>query len=104
MRTISLTLVAVWGVCNCSPAHAQQEPKAYPGYHADPIAVDGILNKAEWKHATLVSDFIYAWEEDDPPPTAFYAQTDDSFFNFAFKVRDKDIVLYDFSKELDVAE
>lgn len=105
MRTISFTVALALTACNCLPSCAQQAPKTYLGHHTDArIKVDGILDKGEWKRATLIRDFIYAWEGEKPPPTAFWAQTDDSLFNFSFRVKDKDIVLHDYSRESDVAE
>lgn len=103
MRMIS---VAFAFLCASSlPVIAQVAPALYTGYSGgNAVTVDGVINKREWKRVVPERDFVYPWREEQAPATRFYAKVDDGFFYFAFRANDADIVLHDFSKELDVAE
>lgn len=68
------------------------------------VKVDGKLDKREWRNARSERGFTSPWLKREPPVTEFFAKVDGQYFNFAYRVKDKDIVLTDFRKESDVAK
>ncbi len=67
------------------------------------IKIDGILEKSEWKNASIETDFRFPWLDTATPYTEFRALHSDSNFYFVFQVNDTDIVLTEyFETEMDV--
>jgi hypothetical protein len=104
MRAISFFFAWLW--IGRAIAYPQEVPKEYMGFYKNDskVKVDGKLDKREWKHVKKESDFTFPWLNREPPVTEFYAKVDGQYFNFAYRVIDKDIVLTDFRKESDVAQ
>ena len=66
---------------------------------AHAINVTGKGSDTAWNGAKPLSDFIYPWEKDTPPPTSFKSLHDDHWVYFLFEVEDDNINIYVKSNE-----
>ncbi|MBD3287906.1 hypothetical protein GF337_03810, partial [candidate division KSB1 bacterium] len=102
-NSITLLCLSVFLILNSC-----QSPKTDKVYEVHKISenvikVDGILEKPEWKKASVETDFRFPWLETAAPFTEFRALYNESTFYFIFQVNDTDIVINDdFETELDI--
>ena len=73
------------------------EPKSTSQYEVNKIPagtleITGRGDSPAWESAAVLTDFIYPWREDSPPPTAFRALWDGEYFYFLYRATDPLII------------
>ncbi len=87
----------------CSPSESSLKTYNVRDVSDADVVVDGTIEEPAWTDAELETEFSFSRQEREAPATEFRALTDDSYFYFAFRVEDADIVVDDGDDEEAVA-
>jgi len=69
------------------------------------IIIDGDASEANWSNAEILENFVYPWQDLDPPKTTFRAMHDDDNLYFYYHADDEDIRLKETGdEEMDAVE
>ena len=92
MRHAILAICIVFA-SGCSPSESSLKTYNVRDVSDADVVVDGTIEEPAWTDAKLETEFSFSWQERKAPATEFRALTDDSYFYFAFRVEDADIVV-----------